>query len=326
MHPSLELDAGQMAENARAWRDFCAPAALWAVVKGDAYGWGLHRVVPVLEDVAQAFCVSDMDELRGLRKHSGKFAIVLDSLDAQGVREASRLNARPSVHDAAGVIEAAASGTVRIGIRPAAAWSGLTGEQLAALVPALRGAGVPVELWTHLTDPDAQAEQLLALESAREVLDAAGVAGEGCDAASTFPLAAGCRTGSAVRIGIGLFGATGGPAVPGVRCALRVRAPVVRAAVSGAGTRLGYGGTMLSVSEKIVTARCGYADGLPKSLEGSNGILSIGMQYCTARASRADEAQAWVSLLDKTVSLDQIARESGRLAHEIVTALGNSAF
>jgi alanine racemase len=79
------------------------------------------------------------------------------------------------------------------------------------------------------------------------------------------------------------------------------------------------------MAESIATARCGYADGLPKTLAGADDILSVGMQYVTARASRLDGSAAQLVLLDRSSSLDAFAARSGRLPHEIVTAFGNCA-
>jgi alanine racemase len=168
-------------------------------------------------------------------------------------------------------------------------------------------------------------EQSQNLDEAIRIAQAAGVRLAGSDIASTVPAAAGDVQGTSVRIGVGLFGATGGPAVPGVSCALTVIAPVVRIERHSPGTRVGYGGTMLRMAESIATARCGYADGLPKTLAGADDILSVGMQYVTARASRLDAAASQLVLLDRSSSLDAFAAQCGRLPHEIVTGFGNCA-
>ncbi|MFN2448371.1 MAG: alanine racemase [Candidatus Baltobacteraceae bacterium] len=322
MQPLIALDGETLAANARAWRTFCAPAQLYAVVKARAYGWGLERVVPVVEPFADAFCVSDMEELRELRAHTAKRAIVMSGVAAGDFPELKQSNATASLEHAADVAAAMQAGSVRLGVRPAAAWSGFSRRELEALAPVLAHSGAAVSLWTHLTEPAAAAEQLTAFQAVEAMLRTARVHIAGTDVASTFPLAAGCRAGSAVRVGIGLFGATGGARVPGVRCALRVSAPVVRIEELAAGTRLGYGGTMLSMTERIATARCGYADGLPKTLERTDDILSVGMQYITVRAARVDQERAFVRVIDLSTDLDAFAAQAARLPHEIVTALG----
>jgi alanine racemase len=331
MQPDLALDLDVVRANARAWQAF-ANVPVYAVVKGDGYGWGTRRLVRALDGTVAGFCVSDADELRELRRHTHAPAIVLGAVEPDRLAEAYRANAQPSIGTpteleiARNVFDALGLPLrVRVGLRPAAAWSGLSLEELRAFAPALGKARASVQLWTHVTDFENRAAQLETFRAAIGLMEAAGVHLEGTDAASTFPLAAGGPLGTLVRVGVGLFGSTGGFAVPGVRCALNVTAPVVRVERHSAGTRLGYGGTMLVDGETVATARCGYADGLPKSLAGADDILSVGMQYVTVRASRLDASGGQLVLLDGEADLDAFAARSGCLPHEIVTGFGNRA-
>lgn len=331
MQPELSLSLDTVTENARAWRAH-AGGALYAVVKGDGYRWGVGRMVRALESVADAYCVADAQELGELRRHTQKRAIILGSVQPGELADVLRWNATPTIGS---VTEFEITRTVleqlgvplrvRIGIRPAAGFSGLSSEELRGFAPGLAAARAEVELWTHVTDWDRRTEQTQTFENAVRFLLEIGARVVSTDIASTFPLAADGPHGNAVRVGVGLFGATGGPKVSGVRCALRVIAPVVRVERHSPGTRLGYGGTMLRMGETIATARCGYADGLPKDLAGTDDILSVGMQYVTARASRLDDTASELVLLDGSSDLDMFASNSGRLPHEIVTSFGNCA-
>jgi alanine racemase len=331
MRPDLSLDIAVVRQNARAWRDF-AGVPLRAVVKGDGYGWGFGRLIHACEGIAEAFCVSDADELRAVRRYTDAPVIILGSVEPDRLAEVLQSNAMPSISSvtelaiARDVLEQAGRPfRVRVGLRPAAAWSGLSLREWATFAPALAQAGAEVELWTHITDWNAREEQGQNFHEALRTAEAAGVRLVGNDIASTMPAAAGGAQGTSVRIGVGLFGATGGAAVPGVACALSVIAPVVRIERHSPGTRVGYGGTMLRMAESIATARCGYADGLPKTIAGADDILSVGMQYVTARASRLDSTASELVLLDRSSNLDAFAAQCGRLPHEIVTAFGNCA-
>jgi alanine racemase len=331
MQPDISLDTAQLAANAAAWKAHAA-ADLYAVVKADGYGWGIRPLVRALEGVADGFCVCDAQELHELRRHTSARAIVLGGVEPGELAEVYRLNAQPTIETqteleiAAHVFaELGQPLRVRVGVRPAAAWSGLSLEALRSFAPALAQAGARVRLWTHITDLEERHAQLETLGNAIALMREARVAIEGTDAASTFPLAAEGALGDLVRVGVGLFGATGGFGVAGVKCALRVAAPVVRLERHSAGTRLGYGGKLLADGEMVATARCGYADGLPKTLEGADDILSVGMQYVTARASRIDLPARQLSLLDAQTDLDAFAARCGCLPHEIVTAFGNHA-
>lgn len=331
MQPDLSLDLEIVKSNAQAWRAF-AGVPLFAVVKGDGYGWGYAPLVRALADVAGGYCVSDAEELRELRKYTQAPAIILGAVEPDRLAKAYRDGAQPSIGTPTELEIArnvfAQLGKplrVRVGVRPAAAWTGLSLEDVRTFAPALARAGALVQLWTHVTDFEDRRAQMETFRAAIAAMEAAGVRLEGTDAASTFPLAADGPQGSLVRVGVGLFGSTGGFRVPGIRCALRVNAPVIRIERHSAGTRLGYGGTMLPDGETVATARCGYADGLPKSLAGADDILSVGMQYVTVRASRLDPERGQLVLLDGEADLDAFAARSARLPHEIVTGFGNRA-
>jgi alanine racemase len=331
MQPNISLNLDIVKANAQAWRAF-AGVPLYAVVKGEGYGWGTRTLVRALEGVAHGFCVADAAELQELRRHTAAPAIILGGVEPDELAATYRAEAQPSIGTPVELEIArnvfAQLGTplrVRVGVRPAAGWAGLSLDAIRTFAPALAQAGASVALWSHITDFEKRREQLETFHAAIAVMQAAGVRLEGTDVASTFPLAADGAKGSLVRIGIGLFGSTGGFRVPGVRCALVVTAPVVRLERHSAGTRLGYGGTLLADGETVATARCGYADGLPKSLEGADDILSVGMQYVTVRASRLNRESGQLVLLDAGANLDAFAARSARLPHEIVTGFGNRA-
>lgn len=331
MRPDLSIDAGQVAKNARAWKDF-ARVPVRAVVKGDGYGWGLETLATALEDSVDTFCVADLEELQKLRTVTGAQAILLGAVPVDQLRAALDANALATISTAeelAIAVEWACARSVRprvrVGIRTAAAWSGLSIEELRVFSPQLKAAHSEVEAWTHITDlADAQ-NQLRQFEDALGILSRAGVEIAGTDVCSTFPLAAGIRSGTSVRIGAGLFGATGGPRIPGVSCALRLRAPVLRTERHSAGTRIGYGGTMLGMDCTVALLRGGYADGLPSSLQGKDGVLMVGMQYAATDAVRLPRDAKEFVWLDQTSNLDEFAQRAGRPVHEIVTGLGHAS-
>ena len=178
-------------------------------------------------------------------------------------------------------------------------------------------------MWTHFTELDSIADGAARFRDAVSAARAAGVRVIATDSASTFSLARAGAGGDSVRVGIGLFGATGGPAVRGVNCALRVTAPVVSVGHYEAGARVGYDGR-IDEDAMLWTARCGYADGLPRSLAGGD-VVSVGMQYITVRGVQALAENPQVVLLDPQSSLDGFAERCGRLPHEVVTAFGNAA-
>ena len=331
MRPSLSLDSEIVAANARAWSAF-AGVPVRAVVKCDGYGWGHETVVRALEGAVESYCVADADELRALRKHTAAPAIVFGAVPAGRLREVLAANAQASLSNRAELDVAAEWARsqsrpllVRVGIRTAAAWNGLSLEELAHFAPELAAASAEVELWTHLTDLSLADEQLALFDRALEILRSAGVTVRGTDLCSTLPLAGGIKRGTSVRIGVGLFGATGGAAISGVRCAIGMRAPILRIERHSAGTRLGYGGTMLGMDSSVAMLRSGFGDGLPSSLQATGDVLMVGMQYAAVRAEGLADSDREFAWLDPSAALDAFARSAGRPVHEVITTLGNCA-
>ncbi len=327
MRPALSLDADVLVANAQAWSEF-AGVPVRAVVKCDGYGWGFGAMVRALEGTVQSYCVADAGELRVLRAHTSAPAVVLGTVEIERLREVLDANAQPTISNSQELTLAAQWARarsqplrVRVGIRTAAAWSGLSLEELARFAPELRAASAEVEVWTHITDPADAQDQLHLFEEALALLSRAGVRVEKTEICSTLPLAAGIRRGTSVRIGAGLFGATGGAAVPGVFCAIRFTAPVLRIERHSAGTRVGYGGTMLGMDCTVAMLRGGFGDGLPAGLQGTGDVLMVGMQYAAVRAEKLHGSKEYV-WLDRAASLDEFARAAGRPVHEIVTGLG----
>ncbi|MDQ2663661.1 MAG: alanine racemase [Candidatus Eremiobacteraeota bacterium] len=330
MHPLLGVDAPALAANALAWRRH-AGVPIRAVVKGDGYGWGYAVLCDALDEVVDAYCVGDLEELLALRRHSRKPAIVLSGVSADRVAEVLSNNGIPTVSTqdeiASAVRWARDRGQrphFRIGLLPSAGWSGLSAVQLEAIAPAIRSSDADVELWTHVTDLMAVQEHLRSFDGLVSRARTLGIRVAGTDVSSTAPLAHVGARGTSVRIGVGLFG-SGKSALPEVTCALRISAPVLRVERHSAGSRVGYGAATLERDEELAVARCGYADGLPQSLAGVDDILSVGMQYLTARMSRCDARHVSVVLLDGASDLDVFAARAGRTPHEVVTAFGNAS-
>ena len=298
-----------------------------AVVKADGYRWGAPALVRALEDVCPAFCVADAQELLEVRRVTKKPVVVLGAVDLGQLQSVLDSGGIPTVSTTAelALAEQWARRTgrplhLRTGVQTSAGWSGLELRDLRAFAPALASSGAQVEAWAHITDMAAIDEQLATFNEGVALLRAAGVQVAGLDAAATLPAAARGALGDTTRIGVGLFGATGGVVIPGVSNAIRIEAPVMARMRIEEGMRVGYGNVTMEETAAITSVRCGYSDGYPKSLAGTGDILAVGMQYVLMHADGAPGEI--VHLLDGESSLDELAERARRLVHEIVTTLG----
>ncbi|MDQ2991841.1 MAG: alanine racemase [Candidatus Eremiobacteraeota bacterium] len=327
MRPVYSIDLDVVARNARAWAAF-AGVPVRAVLKSDAYNWGMGRMAAALEDACEALCVADADEFFELRPLTSLPIVVLGSVAPTRLSAVLDAGGTPTIgtrEELAIATDWSASNArplcVRVGVLPAAGWSGLDLNALEAFAPALADKNVEVEVWTHVTDAAAARGQVVRLQEGVSLLRRHGVKVAASDAGATLSTADRSATGDSVRIGVGLFGATGGPSVPGVENALHLRAEVLRVQAYPAGTRIGYGEESLETEMRVATVRCGYGDGYPKDAAGADDILSVGMQYALLEAGALTPGVA-VDLLGERIGLDALAKCAGRSVHEIVTTMG----
>lgn len=330
MRPVISLDESVLRENAIAWRRY-AQVPVRAVIKADAYGWGVDAAVRALCGVVESFCVADADEFFEVRKYTTAPIVIFSNVPVQRLAEILAAGGVPTIDTLESLGQCLDLSTrmtkrprIRLGIAQAVGWNGIALGELPSFAGKLANRGLEVELWTHVTGQDALQEQVDMLARAHQIFNEVGVRVAGTDVASTMPLSLKGAMGTSVRLGIGLFGATFGQDVPGIRCAIYVKAPIVYCASSRPDMRVGYEGDFAPDWGYVVLGRCGYSDGLPKTLVGSFGILSIGMQYVTLHSEQERKQGAEIMLVDRTTKLDEFAAAARKSPHEIVTAFGNA--
>ncbi len=320
MRPEKSLDGAALRANAAAFAALGAPVA--AVLKNDGYGWGARRLARELDAVVESYVVSDEDELAALRPATERAIRLLADVPAAGLARVLSLGGIPNVSTrasaAAAVAEAGLRGglTVRVGIHDAAGWSAIPPADAPAFAAALAGAGIAVELWTHLSSPARAGALLAGLAAARRSFAAAGVPVVSTDVASTASASA-ANAHHRLRIGAGLFGARLGAPVA-TRCALRLRAPLVRDYPPGGIGWAGYGDRPVGPGAHVAVLRCGYGDGWPQGMAGTADILAVGMQYTTRLSHRGLDPCV---LIGEDDDLDALAARAGISSHELVVGL-----
>jgi alanine racemase len=314
--------------NARRWREH-AGVPVWAVVKADGYGWGAARLVRLLDREVEGFLVADADEAGAVR-HVTRRPIAL--LAATGPDETRALLDDGVVPNVASLEALAAAdrwargraraARIRVGIVPAAGWSGLLEDAVEPFARAAAQSAVEIELWTHLTSPELWVSQRARFEAARSRFLAAGANVVGSDVASTQVSAREGRSReSRVRIGVGLFGAsmTGAQeAKLRLECAIRIDATITDVLRSDSVRSAGYRPEERISLPWLAVVRCGYSDGLPLRLAGTNGIVSIGMQYAVLARKERDSVGQRVRLLDVSSDLTLFLGNTGITPHEFV--------
>jgi alanine racemase len=315
--PVISLDGAILRQNVRIWKEL-THANVRAVVKANGYGFGLERLVHELDGMADGFIVSDADGLQRLRAITDAPAATLLDLGPEHARRVVSLAGIANIahRDSLSALATradAASLVVRVGLRLAAGWSAIEMSNADAFATMLAEAGMRVELWTHLTNPATEAADRERFARFVAIFRARGVDVVGEDFEGTAPAASDRAHGTSVRIGVGLFGASG------LSCAIGVHAPVIERVRSDGTLRASYNADALPNGTDVMVIRCGYSDGFPRVVRAYRRVLSVGMQNCIVLGR--DEGATY-SLFGPDDDLDDLATAAGVLPHQIVTGLG----
>ena len=349
----MEVDPISLRHNLARVRASVGPEpALIPMVKADAYGLGMDRVVEALAlEGVWGFGVAAVGEGVALRASGFEGPVIVFTpappdevataveqgltLTISSLHGLDRLQAvaadcgvRPDFH-----LEVD-TGMGRAGFdwRSVDDWAGPVGE---AHQQGLRWVGC----YTHLHSADESAETVH--EQWRRFHDALDrlALPEGT-MIHALNSAGALRTpeygADAVRPGIFLYGGGVGADLPSPRPAASVRARVIHVRDAPAGTTAGYGSTYTSGGdERWATLAIGYADGLPRALSNRGHALvngcrvpiigRISMDVTVVNISGAGPVEpGQVATLmgldgDENITVDELAKLVGTISYEILT-------
>ncbi|HEU4533125.1 MAG TPA: alanine racemase [Polyangiaceae bacterium] len=307
-HPTwVEIDRAALVHNARALRAWVAPAALMAVVKGNAYGHGQREVSDALRGEVDWFGVNSLAEAELLRAegHDGP-VLILGHTPPAGADAVVRGGFRQVLYDEAGVEALAAAaerrgraalvhleietGTNRLGVRPASA-AALAAAVRARPALALEGAYAHfANVEDSLDDSFAERQLGRFREAVAEVERGGPLRLKHAAATAASVLYARTRF-DLVRAGIGLYGlwpsAVTERAAREAGLALELR-PVLawKARVAHVndvplGETVGYGcAYYASQPRRVATLPVGYYEGFDRGLSGlgpeGGGVVLVG--------------------------------------------------
>lgn len=347
----LTVDLDAIAGNYRTLRAKLGPgAACAAVVKADAYGTGIERVAPALEDAGcETFFVALAGEGLSLRALLPKAVIYVFEGCPPGLEESYAGNRlRPALNSLEDI--ARWDGFCSKGGRPlpaalhfdtGMARLGLTEKETKTLLGD-RGRVRHMEtalVMSHLACADTpdHAKNAIQLNAFAALARAfPGVPASLANSSAVF-LGPDYHAGL-VRPGAALYGVNPTPGEPNPMAqVVRLQGKILQLHEIDRPLSVGYGATRhVDRGARIATLGLGYADGYPRILSDTGAaylgdvrlpILGrISMDLITIDVSCLDPSRvrpgAYVDLIGPEITVDALARQAGTIGYEILTSLG----
>jgi alanine racemase len=350
----VRIDLDALAGNWTALKERVSPAECAAVVKADAYGLGLTRIMPALTAAGcRTFFVAtpaEAAEARGLSATARIF--VLDGLFPGGADALLAAGAVPCLASLAEVEEWSAHARC-IGARLATALHidsglnrlGMTAGDVARIAadPSLLAPLDVVLVMSHLAsadDPDepSNAAQLAAFQRLRVLLP---------QARASLAASDGLMLGPAfhydlVRPGYALYGGQAFRGAPApVQPVVTVDTRVLQVRDVEPGSAVGYSGTWRAPRpSRIAILAVGYADGFARTASATNthpggsviihatrlpvvgrvsmDLITVDVTACPRPVTRGDVAQ----LIGPGLPLEAVGGEARTIGYEVLTRLG----
>jgi alanine racemase len=264
----VDVELGHLIANARTIQSVARGAALFPMIKAEAYGLGAEPVARALERVSPwGYGLATLEEAVALRSAGITRPLVVFTPATHPIQDAYREHGLHAVIDRAEVATAwdtpfhveIDTGMGRCGVR----WDDR--EEIAGCdVPALEG------VFTHFFAADAKPEtveqQWNRFTSALDALPRRPRLLHAANSAAAWRLQ---KRLDLVRPGIFLFGGLHAPDLPPPRPVASVRARVVSVRDVRPGDTVSYGGEWVAPEPgRVATLGIGYADGVPRAIGG----------------------------------------------------------
>ncbi len=333
----LTIDLGAIVRN---WRKLCAlhpTGAVAGVVKANAYGLGAGPVATALiEAGCRHFFVAQPLEGAQLRKHIGHGPMIAvlagSTADLPKARLTPVLNTLDELraHHGPAILQVD-TGMSRLGLDASEL------ESLARDPSPFEGVEL-LYIMTHLACADEAGHPLNAVQADRFAEACLKLPRARRSFANSSGIFLGGRYASDLaRPGCALYGINPTPGKPNpMEPVVRLEVPVAQVRAIAPGQTVGYGGTWMATRPtRIATIAAGYADGLPRAIDGrAKGMIHgrpvpmvgrVSMDLITFDVTEVPEAAAGdrVELIGPGQDADALARICGTIGYEILTSLGN---
>jgi alanine racemase len=338
---SVDLDA--LARNFRLLRAHAEPAECAAVVKADAYGLGVERVVlRLLQEGCRRFFVATVAEAREVRAVARDADLaVFEGALATTVATLVALRAQPVLSSLEQVERWRGRGRALLHLDTGMNRLGLSSGDVAALA-VRKDVLADLDLsfvMTHLACADTpehplNPEQLARFDRMRRQLPGARTSIGNSAGTLLEPK----YHGDLVRPGIALYGGNPFSDRPNpMECVATLTAPILQLRDVSEPATVGYGATsVVSPPARLAVVGIGYADGYPRHLGNVGcatvrgrrvpvvGRVSMDLICLDVGALPRGDVHVGdrVELFGPTIGVDEVAAAAGTISYEILTGLG----
>ena len=337
-----EVNLGALRKNLHVAKRAAKGAAVYGVLKADAYGHGAPAIARTLERAGvDGFAVALLEEAIELRDAGiGAPILVMGGHYGQAWGDVLAARVTPVVYNA-GQVEGLARAVRFAGEEPAAvhlkldtgmARLGVRPSELASVLDAFaRFPEVRLDgLMTHLACADepggaGTAEQLRAFEAMTAEVRAAGFSPRVRHAANSAALLSGASDFEIVRPGVALYGVAPAEGLgEGLSPVMRIRSEIVTLRDLAKGEHAGYGWTFTATRPtRLATVPMGYADGLPRALSNRGHLLVRGKRAPIAGTVSMDMVMIDVTDIPGVSARDEavvLGAQAGALGKDEITA------
>jgi alanine racemase len=345
---AAQINLSALRANLRKVRERAPGAQVLAVVKADAYGHGLMRVLPALSE-ADGLALLELDAAIALReRHYARRILLLEGFfAADELTEIAARRFAVVVHheEQVRMLEAATlprpievfvkinTGMNRLGFRPDLAHTIVDRLSRASSVAVMR-------MMTHLARADEE-------EGVREQLERFEEACQGLPYPRSIANSAGVIRyndvgGDYVRPGIMLYGSSPFPydtaEMLGLAPVMTLKSELIAIQDIKVNESVGYGGTYTaSRAHRIGVIACGYADGYPRHAPNGTPVLVCGkkvrtagrvsMDMMTVDLTEAPQAVVGspVVLWGENLPVDDVAAAASTVGYQLLTGISRRA-
>ncbi|WP_118985947.1 catabolic alanine racemase DadX [Photorhabdus sp. CRCIA-P01] len=343
---TIHLDA--LGNNLAIIRNKVGNSKIWAVVKANAYGHGLHCIWRYL-DQADGFALLDFHEAILLREQGWQGSILLlegfFKPEDLPIIDEYQLTTVVHSHWQLEAIEAAnLSKPIDIYLKLNSGMNrlGFPVDQYSAVLSLARGIRQigQITLMSHFANADNKeigvTEQLNVINSVSQGLDISQ-----CLANSAASLWYPQTHRDWVRPGIVLYGASPSGkwkdiADIGLKAVMSLQSEIIAIQNLKAGDKIGYGSKYTASGPmRVGTVACGYADGYPRRAMTGTPIMvdgvrtqvlgTVSMDMLSVDLTPCPQAQigAPVELWGQNLPVDDVAESSGTIGYELLCALAD---